>query len=130
MSDLKLLYDCITAKRKRYDILSNYVNGRQPTPYLTKRMREVFRGVDTEFTMNFCGVTISACDERINLTGYESKLKPVEDALNQTWERNQMALEAADIHTDALVLGESYAIVWPGEDGKAEVYYNDPRMVR
>lgn len=128
-SDLKILYDAITAKRPGYDKLAAYASGNQPTVYLTARLREVFRGVDLNFTMNFCGVTISACDERINMTGFESDLAAAETALSAAWERNQMALEAADIHTDAQVLGESYAIVWPGEDGKADVFYNDARMV-
>lgn len=129
MNDLKTVYDCITAKRAQYDALDGYYHGNQPTVYLTKRMREIFRPLDISFTENWCSVVIDACDERINLTGFEANDSRAKDILRATWERNSVANEAADIHTDALVLGESYAIVWPGEDGRAEVFYNDARMI-
>jgi SPP1 family phage portal protein len=128
-SDLKTVFDAIMAKRTAFDVYDEYFEGQQPTPYLTKRMREIFKGVVESFTANWCAVVISACDERINLTGFESSDKKAEDTLAAAWDRNSMALEAADVHTDSLVLGECYAIVWPGADGKAEVYYNDPRMI-
>jgi hypothetical protein len=130
MSDIKIIFDAIKAKQIPYDMLDNYYCGRQPTPYLTKRLREIFRGVDTQFTENWCSVVINACDERINLTGIETSDQTAEAALTAAWERNQLVLEAADLHTDALVFGECYVIVWPGEDGLAEVYYNDPRMIQ
>jgi SPP1 family phage portal protein len=129
MSDLKILYDAISAKRSKYDALDGYYNGSQPTVYLTKRMREIFRPLDITFVENWCSVVIDACQDRINLTGFSASNTQAEKLLAEAWERNQMALDAADVHTDSLVLGECYAIVWPGEDGKAEVFYNDPRLV-
>jgi hypothetical protein len=129
MNDLEKVFNALKKKKGLYDTLAEYHEGKQPTPYLTQRMREIFRGVDAKFTMNFCAVTIAACDERINLTGFESDQKEVEATLNAAWERNEMALEAADIHTDALVLGEAFAIVWPDENNKAQIFYNDARMV-
>lgn len=128
-SDLKKIYDAITAKRPRYNALDDYYHGNQPVMYLTKRLREVFRGVDTNFTQNWCAVVIDACNERINLTGFESEDNAIEAALKAAWERNMMQTEADDTHTDAQVLGEAYAVVWPGEDGKAELFYNDARLM-
>ena len=129
MNDLKTIYDAIMTKQPRYNKLAAYMSGDQPTTYLTERLRAIFRNVTANFTANWCSVVINSVDERINMTGFESDLAPAESALVAAWERNQMALEAADIHADALVFGEAYAMVWPGENGKAEVYYNDPRMV-
>lgn len=128
-SDLKTVYDSITAKRATYNALDGYYHGDQPTVYLTQRMREIFRPLDIAFTENWCSVVVDACNERINLTGFEATDARAEDVLAAAWDRNQIATEASDIHTDALVLGECYAIVWPDEDGLAEVYYNDARMI-
>jgi SPP1 family phage portal protein len=129
MSDLKTIYDAITKKRAEYNMLDDYYRGQQPTVWLTKRMREIFKPLDISFIENWCSVVIDACNERINLTGYESSNAQAEKTLAQAWERSLMALEAADVHTYALVLGEAFAIVWPDENGQAEVYYNDPRLV-
>lgn len=129
MSDLKTIFDAIQVKRKTYEKLDAYYHGDQPAIYLTQRLREIFRPLDITFNENWCAVVIDSVDERINLTGFESSDKTAENMLKSAWERNTLALEAADVHTDALVLGECYAIVWPDENGKAEVYYNDPRMV-
>jgi len=129
MSDLSKIYDAITAKQKQYTDLVNYMSGQQPTTYLTARLRDIFKNVDARFTANWCSVVVNAVDERINLKGFESKSKPVETLLHNAWERNSTSLEASDIHSDALVMGEAYAIAWPDADGKAEVFYNDARMV-
>lgn len=128
-NDLKKAYDMIQAKRPKLDMFSNYYSGRQPVMYLTKRLREVFKGIDQVFTENWCSVVIDSVDERLNMTGFESDIVPVHAALKAAWERNQIALEASDVHSDALVLGEAYAVIWPGADGKAELFYNDPRLM-
>lgn len=129
MGDLSTVFDAIKAKAPKYDALSGYYSGDQPTVYLTKRMREVFRPLDITFVENWCHVVITACDDRINLANVGSVEVSVKKVLAEAWERNQLDNEASDIHTDAQVLGECYAIAWPGEDMKAEVFYNDPRMV-
>jgi hypothetical protein len=129
MSNVKTIFDAIQKKSASYSLLDNYYQGTQPTVYLTARLREIFRGVDISFVENWCSVVIDACDERINLVGFEASVPAVKKLLSAAWERNVIANEASDIHSDAMVTGECYAIAWPGKDGKAEVFYNSPFAV-
>lgn len=129
MSDLQTIFNAIKAKQGRYNLLDSYYLGSQPTVYLTSRLREIFNGLDITFIENWCAVVVDACNERINLSGFESTDGGIKDLLAAAWDRNILANEASDIHTDAMVMGDCYAIAWQGEDKRAEVFYNDPRMV-
>ena len=130
-SDLKVIFDAIQAKRGRLSRLMGYYDGDQPTVYLTQRLREVFRGVDLAFTENWCSVVIDACKDRITLSGFKvTGSSQTQSALDMAWAESELAIEANDVHETALVCGEAYLIVWPSDDdGEAEAYYNDPRMV-
>ena len=127
--DVKTIYDALQAKTPKYLSLQNYYAGNQPTVYLTQRLREIFRNLDLVFTENWCAVVVDSEKERINLMGFEAKNQTVQQTLMDAFNRNDLKNESDDISTDALVTSECYAIAWPGEDGKAEVFYNDPTMV-
>lgn len=38
------------------------------------------------------------------------------------WERNNMDERAAEVHNESLMMGDSYAIVWPNDDMEAEIW--------
>lgn len=128
-SDLTKIYDAITKKKAKYNILNAYYDGDQPILYLTQRLREIFKGIDTVFTENWCAVVINSCLDRINLNGFKVNDKAVQDELDRVWNDNDLMLESDDIHSATLVNGEAFLIIWPNEDGFTEVYFNDPRMV-
>jgi len=50
------------------------------------------------------------------------KFQTIHDALDSLWQSNSMDLTQEEIHLEALKLGDSYAIVWPGSDGSVTIY--------
>lgn len=129
--DLKRAFAALTKKQRRYTDLWNYYDGDQPVVYTSKRLRDLFRGVDAKITENWCAVVIDAAADRINLTG----LTVPDDeaggaALHEIWQESELQLEADDVHEAALVTGEAFVIVWPDEaEGQPpQVFYNDPRL--
>lgn len=129
MSDLETIYNAITAKAPGYARLEGYYHGNQPAVFLTERLREIFRNVNIQFTENWCAIVVDSCAERIELSGFDVDEEIAKAKLSAAWERNSLAIESDDVHTTSMVVGECYAIVWPDEDGLAEVYYNSPSMV-
>lgn len=119
--DVKLAFDTITKKVEAQTDMWKYYLGDQPTVYAASRLKDIFHGVDANFTENWCAVVIDSLKERIDLV-------EIDERLAELWDRNGMSLEADDIHEAALVAGEAYLIVWPDEDGNAEMYFNDGRM--
>lgn len=128
MTDLEQAVAALVAKQKPYTRLWNYYDGEQPLVYTARRLADLFKHLDAYFAENWCGVVVDAVNERLRLTGYQTGDSQAQGLLDQAWTEGDLALEASDIHEAALVCGESYAIVWPDDEGTPQVYYNDPRL--
>lgn len=127
MTDLSTAYDTIAGKYAGYTDLWNYYLGEQPLVYANERLREIFAGVQVKFIENWCGVVIDSLKERIQLQGFAGQ-DGDQEVIDAIFQANELNLESDDLHEAALVTGEAFLIVWPGEDGKPEIYYNDPRL--
>jgi hypothetical protein len=128
ITDLQRAYKALSGKRKAYTDLWAYYDGKQPTVYTSKRLKEIFKDLDATFNENWCSVVIDCATDRINLQGFsvagESGKK-----LTELFQELQLGLEADDVHEAALVTGEAFLIVWKEEDDPLpQAYYNDPRL--
>jgi len=128
--DLDRAYKTLNGKLSTYDNLWDYYDGNQPLMYTARRMKDLFADLDlSTFVENWCAVVIDSANDRIDIAGVGAKEKETTDLLKETWDELELDLEASDIHEAALVIGESYMIVWPPEDGAVDAFYNDPRLV-
>lgn len=131
--DLDRAFKILSAKLPGYNNLWNYYDGNQPLMYTASRMRDLFASLDlATFVENWCSVVIDAANDRINLSSVSVKTEADNKDLEQAWITAEAGLEASDVHEAALVIGESYLIVWPNdEDNESDLdlFYNDPRLV-
>lgn len=133
--NLKKAIETITGKVAETKKYFDYYDGDQPEIYTNKRLFEIFRSLDFNFSLNICAVVIDATKERIVFQGYDHKEKAIRDKLSELVTDQKLLLEADEVHEAALVTGESYVIVWPElVDGiptnKVEVFYNSPDIVQ
>jgi len=128
--DLDRAYKALTAKLNGYDNLWNYYDGDQPLMYTARRMADLFKDLDmANFTENWCSVVIDSANDKIHLSNVSVKDASADALLKSVWNNLEVDLEASDVHEAALVVGESFMIVWPNEDDGVEMFYNDPRLV-
>lgn len=128
--DLDRAYKTLSKKLTGYNNLWDYYDGDQPLMYTASRMKVLFEKLDlSTFVENWCAVVIDAANDRINITGVGVKDTTIDKTLKETWEELELGLEASDIHEAALVIGESFFMAWPPEDGEVDGFYNDPRLV-
>lgn len=130
--DLQKAYTVLAGKLGFYNTLWDYYDGDQPLMYTAKRMQDMFDKLElSKFVENWCAVVVDSANDKINLSSILVKDATANNLLTETWEELEAGLEASDCHEAALVIGESYLIIWPDPDNdkKAEMYYNDPRLV-
>lgn len=128
-TDLEIAFKALQAKQEPYNKLWDYYDGNHPLVYSTRRLREVFRGLDAVFSENWCATVVDAALERIQLQQFAvGNDQAATDALNALWKATEMDLDLDDAHLAMLVCGEAFVIVWPNEAGETEAYYNDPRL--
>lgn len=129
-TDLDLAVATLVAKQDRYSLLWSYYEGDHPLVYNRERLREIFREINARFSQNWCAVVVDAVNDRVQLEQLiVNENDPATAQLADIIERNDLLLEAADAHLASFVTGEAYLIAWPDDEGRAEVYYNDPRAV-
>lgn len=127
--DIERAFDALRLKTPLYDRLWAYYDGDQPLAYSTERLRRMFDDLRVRFTQNWCAMVVDSTLDRIELAGFDVVGdEAVREALNAVWADAELALEAHAVHLATLVCGEAYLIVWPGENGGIDAYYNDPRL--
>lgn len=107
-------------------LLREYFDGIHPVRFATEAWRETFGEEFGPLVESWCRIVIEAATERMNVQGFRlSGPEPDRDAWRD-WQRNRMAIDADIAHTDMLVTGYSYLMVWPGADGNTEITVEDP----
>ena len=127
--DLDRAYGALTAKKPRVDRWWAYYDGDHMLPYVSERLREVFRDVTPDFNLNWCEAVVDATADRISLTGLSAKDEGATDTLKTAWDELGLGVEADDAHKAALVTGEGYVCLWQDDADGLQAYYNDPRLV-
>jgi len=127
-TDLERAFTTLKSKASAYKTLFDYYDGDQPLVYTASRLREVFQGLDANFSENWCSVVINACLDRINLREMTLANGEKNDVLTALWQRSRLDLESDAVHEAALVTGEAFVIVWPNDETEEpDAFYNDPR---
>lgn len=127
-TDLERAFNVIRAKRPDLDRLFLYANGPQPLKYSTARLADAFRNITTHFEINWCSLVIDSTLDRIQLSGFDTDDKTVNDKLDVLFDKTHADIEADKAHAFSLTTSQGYVIAWKGEDGVIELYANDPRL--
>lgn len=98
--------------------LDAYYAGTQPAAFLSAKSREALGPALTSLSVNWCRLAVRSLAERLDVTGFRTDgpdSAPDVD-LWRVWRRNGLPELSAVAHTEALVLGRAFAVVWAGED--------------
>jgi hypothetical protein len=128
-SDVEVAVAGLAAKKRRYSVLWDYYDGRQPLVYSSEKLKEIFSGLAARFTENWCAVVVDSVLDRMEL------FTPavVDDAattavLGALWEETGLVDDEYGIHEDVAVTGESFVVAWPDEEGRVQAFHNDARL--
>lgn len=129
MSDL---VDAVTEIREHaddYRLAADYYEGRVAELFVSPTVRRALRNAVGGFDVNLARRPVDAVLDRLRITALTV---PDDDGamrqlVDRVWTPNRMERYAKQIHWAALVYGDAYLIVWPGEDeGSVELHYNSP----
>ncbi|MFD6134577.1 phage portal protein [Isoptericola sp. NPDC060257] len=128
---LKALHDKLDATGPKLARLDSYWNGEQPAAFLSQASREALGDKFRMLSVNFPRLAVEALAERLRVTGFriDGPDSEPDAALWSIWRRNRLEDAAAQAHTDALVYGRSFVIVWAGANGQPLVTVESPRQV-
>lgn len=95
----------------------NYYRGNQPLAYLDPDVRKAVAGRLKPVVINWPRIVVEAISDRLDVTGFRSATRPgAADTIWSLWQANSLDEKSQQAHTDALVFGRSYVLVWSGSD--------------
>lgn len=111
MNLIHLLNSKLDKTRPELARLDEYWTGTQPASFLAPKSKEALGNAFRHLAVNFPRMVVEALAERLEVTGFK-----VDGEVNldlwRDWRRNGMLETAQQAHTDALVYGRAFVIVW------------------
>lgn len=126
MSDIKKAIDMITDRRDHYLIAESYYEGLQPEIFSNNEWLKRFRIDNKHFRFNFAKSVVDAVSYRLEIANIVGVTEEANAEINRIWEKNDLKLDANEIHRNSLMYGDSYAIVWTDVAGEVTIDYNSP----
>lgn len=126
MTVLKEQVLAVTDRREEYELAEGYYEGRIDERFASPILRKAFRRSGYNARLNFCRPVVDAVYNRLEISTVQATSDEGNKVIGETWEFNELALDADEIHRRALVYGDCYVMVWPDEEGNLEISYNTP----
>jgi hypothetical protein len=126
MSDIKLAIDAITERREHYLVAESYYNGLQGEIFSNNTWLKLFRLDNKHFRFNFAKTVVDAVSDRLEIANVVGMNEQANAEIAKIWEKNELELDANEIHRNALMYGDTYGIVWTDINGEITIDYNSP----
>jgi hypothetical protein len=107
----------------RYAELDNYYTGRQPLAFLSPEAKTALGNRFGRVASNIPRLAVTALAERLRITGFS------DTGLWADWIRNDMDQQSGVAHREALLLGDSFVIVWADALGRPKVTVESAKQV-
>jgi len=113
-------------RRFEHEKAAAYYEGDVPEVFATDGLRRAMRATKYGQRLNFCRPVVDAVVNRLELADILAVSDKGTEVIGDTWEFNELGIDANMAHSTAGVYGESFATVWPDEDGNIEIAFSTP----
>ncbi len=107
-----------------YTELDRYYSGNQPLAFLSPEAKSALGNRFGRMASNIPRLAVTAIAERLRITGFSGDADLWDD-----WIRNDLDQLSGLAHREALLLGDSYAMVWADQFGRPKVTVESARQV-
>lgn len=120
---LQTLLQKLDEPAARYAEAERYYTGTQPLAYLSPEAKTALGTRFGRMASNLPRLAVTSLTERLRVTGFQGV-----DVWDD-WLRNDLDQESAIAHREALLLGQSFVIVWADRYGRPQVTVESPKQV-
>lgn len=126
MSDIKLALEHILTRRDGYQHAETYYEGSMPEVFLDQKWYRLFKNPRHDFRFNFSKTVVDSVLNRLEISQVSSDSEEAKSYLDRIFNQTDIKLDINEIHRNALIYGDCYAIVWPDMNGELVIDYNSP----
>lgn len=124
MTLLNDLLQRLNSPAARYAELDRYYSGNQPLAFLSPEAKLALGNRFGVMASNLPRLAVTALAERLRITGFSG-----DPDLWADWIRNDLDQTSGVAHREALLLGDSYVIVWADQFGRPKVTVESAKQV-
>ncbi|MFE2072048.1 phage portal protein [Streptomyces misionensis] len=128
MTDLTTAVNLILAKRDDYDTAQEYYEGAVEEVFASTSVRRALKKTGDHFRLNFAATPVNAVNNRLEIASVSAISEEAGSYLDRAWASNELQLEIAQVHKNALIYGDAYLVLERTENG-FQAYYNNPKSV-
>ena len=121
---LTLLIQRLGEPLARYADLDRYYTGKQPLAFLSPEAKTALGNRFGLMSSNIPRLSVTALAERLRITGFTG-----DAGIWADWVRNDLDQTSGVAHREALLLGDSYVIVWADRFGRPQVTVESAKQV-
>lgn len=121
---LVLLLQRLNEPLARYADLDRYYDGKQPLAFLSPEAKTALGNRFGVMSSNIPRLAVTALAERLCITGFNG-----DEGIWADWVRNDLDQTSGVAHREALLLGDSYVIVWADQFGQPLVTVESAKQV-
>ena len=127
---VEILEQELAGRQTTLQRLADYHDGKHRLAFTSQKFREAFGGMFSAFADNWCQLVVDAVEERLNVEGFRYGTDPNADGdAWKIWQANGLDAESQLAHSEALIKGDSFAIVWGDDEGNPKISIESPRDV-
>jgi hypothetical protein len=128
---IKFLGDLLTQRWQNNEVFDRYYQGNPRLPSGPTRAHSHYRRLLKAAKSNWSELIVDAVAERLRVIGFRWAGEDAVDlsVWQDLWQRNDLDAHSEQIHTEALVWGYAYALVWPQGDGTIRITAEHPSEV-
>lgn len=122
ITDLMRAVDEIREHLPYYQLAEDYYEGRVPEQFTSQAVRRYLRSATPGFDLQLAGRAVDAVLERLEVTSITvggqdaTDEAATQEVLDRVWNANRMGRRSKSVHRGALMFGDAYLFVWPGDD--------------
>jgi len=131
-SDLKWALSDLAGRLEAYRLAQDYYEGRHRLAFASDKFRSAFGSLLRAFADNLCAAVVDTVADRLQVIGFDTEQGDSSNlaaAAWALWQDNRMDRRAGEVHQQAFICGDAYAIVWPDSDGRPVIYPNQAAQV-
>lgn len=121
---LTVLIQRLNMPLARYSDLDRYYEGKQPLAFLSPEAKTALGNRFGIMSSNIPRLSVTALAERLRITGFTG-----DDELWADWVRCDLDQTSGVAHREALLLGDSFVIVWADRFGRPSVTVESAKQV-
>lgn len=124
--DIKTAAKALNGNAAKYQKSSRYYDGDHDLSFATEKFENAFGALFRAFSLNMCPAVCDAVRDKLRVTGFrvEAGDEKISEATWKLWQDNRMGKRAGEIHREAMISGDAYAIVWVDPDKRTTIYPN------